>query len=143
MKRGVSYYNHSLCVIFSQSVRLLAFSYKRHHLLNQWTKFKIVGPLSKLFKEFISIENFGCHGIRKKEKYQNLKNLLVQKYRSDLKIILHKCSLVEPLPKLFKSFWSNEKHGHSALWLVFLIFIYCENFKYLLEKKYKPDLKII
>ena len=60
------------------------FSYKRLLLLHQLTKFKIIlqecslgGSPSNLFKEFYSMQNFGCHGNIKGEINQNLKNLLV------------------------------------------------------------------
>ena len=67
------------------------------------------GPISKLFKDLNSIENFGCCGNRKGENCQILKNLLVQKYWPDLKIILYNGSLGYPLPRLFKYFRSVGK----------------------------------
>ena len=73
------------------------------------------------FKEFNSKQNFGCCGIRKGENCQILKNLLVQKYWPDLKIILHKCFLGYPLPRLFKYFRSVKKHGRQGAELIFLI----------------------
>ena len=67
-------------------VRPFIFSYKWLLLLHQLTKFKIIlqkcslgGSLLNLFKKFYSMQNFGCHGNKKGEINQNLKNLLVWK----------------------------------------------------------------
>ena len=129
--------------------RLFTFSFKRL-FLNQLTKFKIIlqecslgGSLSTLFKEFYSMQNFGCHGNKKGEINQNFKNLLVKKYWPDLKIILHKCSLGYLLPRLFKYFRSVEKHGRQGAELIFLIIMCIVKTKNLLVQKYWPDLKII
>ena len=43
-----------------------------------------------------------------------LQSLLVRKYSLDSKIILHKCFLVHPLPRLFKYFRSIEKQGRHV-----------------------------
>ena len=113
----------------ASSVRLSVNNfYKWLLLLNQWTDFEITsqecslsGPLLKLIKEFYSKKNVGCCSIRKVENCQNFKNLLVQKYWLDLKIILHKYYLGHLLTRLFKFFRSVEKHGHQGVELVFLI----------------------
>ena len=76
---GVSFCEHSQCV----NVCLFTFSYKQL-LLNQWSDFKKkftrMFLMWSCFKEFNSMQNFGCCGIRKGEKSQNFQKLLVQKY---------------------------------------------------------------
>ena len=122
----MSYSDHFLSVRRRPS---LTFRHLDHLLLNHLTNFNQTsqkcsfgGPLSKkLFKDLNSIENFGCCGNRKGENCQILKNLLVQKYWPNLKIILHKCSLGYPLPRMFKYFRSVEKHGRQGAELIFLI----------------------
>ena len=69
------------------------------------------------------MDNFGYSCIRKIEKYQNFRNLLVQKYRPNLRIIFHKCYLGDPLPRLYKLF---------------------DQLKYMATREqYLPELKII
>ena len=81
--------------------------FKQHFLLNHLVDchqtsqyWSFGGPLSKLFKEFNSIPNSGCHGTQNL-KGKNFKNLLVKNYWSDFKIIWYKWSLGDPVPKLF------------------------------------------
>ena len=80
----VSYSDHFLSVVRPCVRPALTFSFKHHLLLNHRTNFiqtsqecSFGGPLSKVFKDFNSIENFGCCGIRKGEKCPNFKNLLL------------------------------------------------------------------
>ena len=74
---NVIYSDHSLFVRPS-----LTFSFKHHLLLNHITNFNKTpqecsfgGPISKLFKDLNSIQNFGCCGLRKGAKCPNFKNL--------------------------------------------------------------------
>ena len=93
------------------------------------------GPLSKLFKDYNSIENFGCCGIRKGENCRILKNLLVDKYWPDLKIILHKC----PWGTLYQDSSNiSDPLKNMAARGAELIFLICAllNFKNLLVQKY-------
>ena len=60
--------------------------------------------------------------------YKVFKNLLVQKYRPNLKIIWHKCSLGDLLPKLFKIIRSVEKRGRQRGGL-FSLYVHCKQFK--------------
>ena len=53
------------------------------------------GPLQKLFTEFDSIQNSGCHGNEIEFFMQFFKNLLLWKRWSDFEIISQKCSLGE------------------------------------------------
>ena len=78
-----------------------------------------------------------------KGKIAKFKNILVQKYWPDLKINLHKCSLGDPLPRLFKLFRSVEKNMAASLRSLFSLYVHCKHFKNLLVQKYLPDLKII
>ena len=81
-----------------------------------------------LFSLYIYIENF--------------KNLLVRNHWTDFNIILQKCSLGDPLPRLFKPFGSK-KHGCQGAGLIFPIYIYIENFKNLLVRNHWTDFNII
>ena len=119
---------HRLSSIIAVVVRPFTFSYRQLLLLNQLTKFKIIlqecslgGSLLNLFKEFYSMQNFGCNGNKRWKINQNLKSLLVQKYWIDLKTILRKCSLGYLLPRLFAYFRSVETHGRQGARLIFLI----------------------
>ena len=73
------------------------------------------GPLQKLFTEFDSIKNSGCHGNKIEFFKQFFKNLLLWNHWSDFEIISQECSLGDPFQKLFAKFWSAKKHG-SGVW---------------------------
>ena len=77
-------------------------------------KCSLRGPLQKLFTEFDSIKNSGCHGNEIEFFKQFLKNLLRNNW-SDFKIISQGCSLGDPFQKIFTKFWSVYKHG-SGEW---------------------------
>ena len=94
------------------------------HLLcpNGWANlYKILqecslgGLLQKLFTEFDSIKNSGCHGNEIEFFKQFFKNLLLWNHWSDFAIISQKCSLGDPFQKLFAKFWFVQKHG-SGEW---------------------------
>ena len=53
------------------------------------------GPLSKLFKDFYSMLNSGCHG----KQMENFKNNVIKNYWADLKIVLYKWFVGDPLPR--------------------------------------------
>ena len=63
-----------------------------------------------LFSLYIYIENF--------------KNLLVRNHWTDFHIILQKCSIGDPLPRLFEPIGFIEKHGHQGAGLIFTIYLY-------------------
>ena len=93
----------------------ITFSYK--YFPHQLTNFKIIsqgcslgGLLIKLTKEYNFMLNFGCCGIRKREKCQNLN---VQKSCPDLKII----------GSMFLWWLSSKNHGHQGVGLVFFLFV--------------------
>ena len=70
------------------------------------------------------------------------KNLLVRDHWTDFHIILQKCSLCDPLPRLFKPF------GFVKKWLpggqgLFSLYIYIENFKNLLVRNHWTNFNII
>ena len=63
-----------------------------------------------LFSLYIYIEKF--------------KNLLVQNHWTDFHIILQKCSLGDPVPRLFKPYGFVKKHGRQGAGLIFTIYLY-------------------
>ena len=73
-----------------------------------WQECSLGGPLKKLFTEFDSIKNSGCHGNEIEFFKQFFKNLHLWNRRSDFEIIPQKCSLGDPFQKLFAKFWSVE-----------------------------------
>ena len=60
-----------------------------------------------LFSLYIYIEKF--------------KNLLVRNHWTDFNIILQKCPLGDPVPRLFKPFGFVKKHGRQGAGLIFTI----------------------
>ena len=69
-----------------------------------WQECSLGGPLQKLFKEFDSIKNSGCHGNEIEFLKQFLKNLLLRNHWSDFEIISQECSLGDLFQKLFAKF---------------------------------------
>ena len=82
-----------------------------------------------LFSLYIYIENF--------------KTLLVRNHWTDFNIILLKCSLGDPLPRLFKPFGFVKKHGRQGAGLIFPIYLYRKLKKNLLVRNHWTDLNII
>ena len=82
-----------------------------------------------LFSLYIYIENF--------------KNLLVRNHWTDFIIILQKCSLGDPVPRLFKPFGFVKKHGRNGGRGLFSLYIYIENFKNLLVRNHWTDFHMI
>ena len=66
---------------------------------------------------------------------ENFKNLLVRNHWTDFNVILQKCSLGDPLPRLFKPFGFVKKHGRWGRGL-FSLYICIENFKNLLVRNH-------
>ena len=81
-----------------------------------------------LISQYIDIENF--------------KNFLVRNHWTNFHLILQKCSFCDPLPRLFKPFGFVKKHGHQGAALIFIIYIYIENFKNLLVRNHWTDFSI-
>ena len=54
---------------------------------------------------------------------ENLKSLLVRNHWTDFHIILQKCSVVDPLPRLFEPFGFIKKHGRQGAGLIFPIYL--------------------
>ena len=73
---------------------------------------------------------------------ENFKNLLVRNHWTNFHLILQKCSFCDPLPRLFKPFGFNKKHGRQGAGLIFTIYIYIENFKNLLVRNHWTDFNI-
>ena len=82
----------------------------------------------RLFSLYIYIENF--------------KNLLVRNHWTDFNIILQKCSVGDPLPRLFKPFGFVKNMAARGRGL-FSLYIYIENFKNLLVRNHWTDFSII
>ena len=83
--------------------------FKLHLLLNHWMdsnqtwqKWSLGGPLSKLFKEFDSMQNSGCYGNKREKSTKTFKNLLVRNQKAQVFDIWYVASSSGPLPKLFK-----------------------------------------
>ena len=55
---------------------------------------------------------------------ENLKNLLVRNHWTDFHLILQKCSIGDPLPRLFKPFEFVKKHGGQGAGLICPIYLY-------------------
>ena len=70
------------------------------------------------------------------------KNLLVRNHWTDFHIILQKCSLGDPLPRLLKPFGFVKKHDCRGRGL-FSLYIYIEHFKNLLVRNHWTDCDII
>ena len=78
-----------------------------------WQECFLGGPLQKLFTEFDSIKNSGCHGNEIEFLKQFFKNLLLWNRWSDFEIISQECSLGDPFQKLVAKLWSVYKYGSS------------------------------
>ena len=91
-----------------------------------WQECSMGGPLQKLFTEFDSIKNSGCHGSEMEFFKQFFKNLLWNHW-SDFEIISQECSLGDPFQKLFAKFWSVHKYG-SGEWVFFLHYMDMKKF---------------
>ena len=80
-----------------------------------WQECSLGGPLQKLFTEFDSIKNSGCHGNKIGFFKQFFKNLFLWNCLSDFEKISQECSLDDPFQNLYVKFWSAQKHG-SGEW---------------------------
>ena len=84
-----------LCVVNNLFKHLLL----PNHLANldqTWQECSLGGLLQKLFIEFDSIKNSGCHGNKIEFFKQFFKNLLLWNCWSDFEMISQKCSLGDP-----------------------------------------------
>ena len=102
---------------------------------NHWTDFHIIlqkfsfgDPLLRLFKPFGFVNKHGRQGGRGLFfvyiYIENLKNLLVRNHWTDFHIILQKCSLGDPLPRLIHPFGFVNKHARQGVGLIFRIYLY-------------------
>ena len=83
--------------------------FKLHLLLNHWMdsnqtwqKWSLGGPLSKLFKEFDSMQNSGCYGNKREKSTKTFKNLLVRNQKAQVFDIWYIASSSGPLRKFWK-----------------------------------------
>ena len=102
-----------------------------------WQGCSLGGPLQKLFTEFDSIKNSGCHGNEIEFFKQFFKNLLLKNGWSDFKIISQKCSLGDPFQNLSAKFWSVHKHGSGECGLLVLY-----GHEEILKKSFSPKLLV-
>ena len=123
------------CISRSQELKIDLFTKNLKNLLvrNHWTNFHII--LQKcsfvtLYQDcsshLDSSKNVAARGRGLFNLYiyiENFKNL-VKNHRTDFNIILQKCSLGDPLPRLFKPFGFVKKHGRQGAGLIFRIYLY-------------------
>ena len=76
-----------------------------------WQECSLGGPLQKLFTEFDSIKNSGCHGNEIEFFMQFFKNFFLWNRWSDFEKNSQKCCLGDPFQKVFAKFWCVQKHG--------------------------------
>ena len=55
---------------------------------------------------------------------EKFKNLLVRNHWTDFNIILQKCSIGDPVSRLFKPFGFAKKRGRQGAGLIFPIYLY-------------------
>ena len=110
-------------------------NFKNLLVRNHWTDFNIIlqkcsfgNPLPRLFKPFGFVKKHGHQGggglLSLYIYIENFKNLLVRNHWTDFKIILQKCSVGDPLLRLFKPFGFVKKHGRQGAWLIVPIYLY-------------------
>ena len=121
----------------------------KHLLRNRWANLdktwqecSLRGPLQKMFTEFDSIKNSGCHGNEIEFFKQFFKNLLLWNRWSDFEIISQKCSLCDPFQNLFAKFWSIHKHS-SCEWGLLALYGHKEVLKKNLLRNCWSDFEII
>ena len=136
------------CISRSQELKIDFLTKNSKNLLvrNHWTDFNKIlqkcsfgDPLPRLFKPFGFVKNMAARGRGLFSLYiyiENFKNLLVRNHWTNFNIILQKCSLGNPLPRLFKPFGFVKKHGRQRAGLIFPIYICIENFKNLLVRNH-------
>ena len=90
------------CVVHNFFKHLLPNSWA--NLDQTWQECSLGGPFQKLFTEFDSIKNSGCHGNEIEFFKQFFKNLLLWNRWSDFEIISQECSLGDPFQKLLVKF---------------------------------------
>ena len=116
------------------SLRIYIENFKNLLVRNHWTDFIVIlqncsfgDPLPRLFKPFGFVKKHGARGRGLFSLYiyiENFKNLLVRNRRTDFHIISQKCSIGDPLPRLFWPFGFVKKHGHEGAGLIFPIYLY-------------------
>ena len=124
------------CISRSQELKIDFLTKNLKNLLvrNHWTDFNIMlqkcsfcNPLPRLFKPFGFVKKHGRQGaglIFPIYLYRKLKNLLVRNHWTDFNIILQKCSIGDPLLRIFKPFGFVKKHGRQGAGLIFPIYLY-------------------
>ena len=84
-------------------------------------------PRPRLFKPFGFVKNMAARGRGLFSLYiyiEIFKNLLVRNHWTNFNIILQKCSIGDPLPRLFETFGFVKKHGRQGAGLIFPIYLY-------------------
>ena len=108
-------------------------NFKQLLLQNYWPDFEVIwhsyslgGPLPRLFKLFRFVKKMAARGRGLFALYvynENFKQLLLQNYWPELKVICHRGSFGGPLPRLCKFFGFVKKHGRQGAGLICLICI--------------------
>ena len=117
---------------------------------NHWTDFHIIlqkcffiDPLPRLFKSFGFVKKHGRQGtgpIFLIYLYRTIKKSSCQKpLNRFFNIILQKCFLFNPLPRLFKPSRFVKKNMAARGWGLFSLYIYIENFRKLLVRNHRTD----
>ena len=124
------------CISRSQELKIdfLAKNLKNLLVRNHWTdfnKFCRNVPLVMVYQDcsshLDSSKNMAARGRGLFSLYiyiENFKNLLVRNQWTDFNIILQKCSLGDPLPRLFKPFGFVKKHGCQGAGFIVRICLY-------------------
>ena len=115
-------------------------TFKNLLVRNHWTDFNIIlqkcffgDPLPRLFKPFGFLKKHGRQGwggagggvlFSLYIYIENLKNLLVRNHVTDFHILLQNCCFGDPLPRFFKPFGFDKKHGRQWAGLIFPIYLY-------------------
>ena len=92
-----------LCIV-NNFLKHLLLPNRWANLDQTWQEYSLGGLLQKLFTEFDSIKNSGCHGNEIEFFKQFFKNLLLWNQWSDFEIISQECFFGDPLQKLFAKF---------------------------------------
>ena len=92
-----------------------------------WQECFLGEPLPRLFKQSSFVKKHGCLGRGLFSLYiyiENFKNLLIRNHWTDFYITWQKCSLADPLLRLFKASRFIKKHGRQEAGLIFPIYLY-------------------
>ena len=126
-------------------------NFKNLLVRNHWADFNIIlqkcsfgDPLPRLFKPFGFVKNMAARGRDLFSLYiyiESLKNLLLRNHWTDLYITWQKCSLADPVLRLFKPSWFTKNMAAMGRGL-FSLFICLENFNNPFVRNHWTDFNI-